>query len=88
MRSSIKYVMYIMGLKMSRKLLLCLVLLTCSAALTVVLSCVSARSQDIESAEEELRQGKYSAAIAAFNKLLQADPKDARAQWGADPELP
>ncbi|MBK9706353.1 MAG: tetratricopeptide repeat protein [Acidobacteria bacterium] len=72
----------IMGLKMSRKLLLCLVLLTSSAALTVVLSCVSARSQDIESAEEELRQGKYSAAIAAFNKLLQADPKDARAQWG------
>ena len=82
MRSSIKYIKCIMGLKMSRKLLLCLVLLTCSAALTVALSCVSARSQDIESAEEELRQGKYTAAIAAFNKLLQADPKDARAQWG------
>lgn len=52
------------------------------AALTVALACVSARSQDIESAEEELRQGRYSAAMAAFNRILQGDPKDSRAQWG------
>lgn len=44
--------------------------------------CVSAQQATIESAEEELKAGKYSAAVASFNALLQAAPKDERAQAG------
>lgn len=47
-----------------------------------LLACVSAQQATIESAEEELKGGKYSAAIASFNSLLQAAPKDERAQAG------
>ena len=47
-----------------------------------LLACVSAQQATIESAEEELKAGKYSAAIASFNTLLQAAPKDERVQQG------
>lgn len=47
-----------------------------------LLACVSAHQATIESAEEELKAGKYSAAVASFNALLQAAPKDERAQAG------
>jgi tetratricopeptide (TPR) repeat protein len=48
-----------------------------------LLACVSAQQPSaIEAAEDELRGGKYSAAITAFNALLQASPKDERAQAG------
>ncbi len=47
-----------------------------------LLACVSAQQATIESAEEELKAGKYSAAVASFNALLQAAPKDERAQAG------
>lgn len=47
-----------------------------------LLACVSAQQATIESAEEELKGGKYSAAIVSFNSLLQAAPKDERAQAG------
>ena len=47
-----------------------------------LLACVSAQQATIESAEEELKGGKYSAAIASFNSLLQAAPKDERTQAG------
>lgn len=47
-----------------------------------LLACVSAQQATMESAEEELKGGKYSAAIASFNSLLQASPKDERAQAG------
>ena len=47
-----------------------------------LLACVSAQQATIESAEEELKAGKYSAAIASFNSLLQTAPKDERAQAG------
>ncbi len=51
-------------------------------ALFFALSCASAQDSPIDSAEEELRQGKYSAAIAAFTRLLQTNAGDARAQKG------
>ncbi len=48
-----------------------------------LLACVSAQQATaIEAAEEELKSGKFSAAIASFNSLLQAAPKDERAQAG------
>jgi cellulose synthase operon protein C len=53
-----------------------------AAALLFAPSCASAQEATIESAEEELKQGKYASAAAAFTKLLQADPKDGRAQKG------
>lgn len=53
-----------------------------AAAMLLCLACVSAQDQDSEAAQTELKQGKYSAAIASFTKLLQADPKDADAQKG------
>jgi tetratricopeptide (TPR) repeat protein len=46
------------------------------------LACVSAQETTIESAEEELKQGKYAAAVTSFTKLLQTDPTDGRAQKG------
>ncbi|MGH9800773.1 MAG: tetratricopeptide repeat protein, partial [Blastocatellia bacterium] len=46
------------------------------------LACVSAQQVTIESAEEELKAGKYTAAIASFNSLLQTASKDERAQAG------
>jgi len=53
------------------------------ALLLFVISCASsAQDSTIESAEEELKQGKYSSAITAFTKLLQATPNDGRAQKG------
>ena len=50
--------------------------------LFLCLACVSAHQVTIESAEEELKSGKYSAAIASFTNLLQANPKDERIQRG------
>ena len=50
--------------------------------LLFVLSCASAQDSPIDAAEEELKQGKYSSAITAFAKLLQANPNDGRAQKG------
>lgn len=47
-----------------------------------LLACVSAHQVTIESAEEELKSGKYSAAISSFSSLLQASPKDERVQYG------
>lgn len=47
-----------------------------------LLACVSAQQATIESAEESLKAGKYSEAVAAFNALLQTAPKDERAQAG------
>jgi tetratricopeptide (TPR) repeat protein len=45
-------------------------------------ACASAQNPDIETAEEELKQGKYPAAMASFTRLLQPNPNDARAQRG------
>src|SRR5689334_16823596 len=50
--------------------------------LFLCLACVSAHQVTIESAEDELKSGKYSAAITSFTNLLQANPKDERAQRG------
>jgi cellulose synthase operon protein C len=48
----------------------------------LLISCAAAQNHTIEDAEEELRQGKYSAAITSFTRLLQANPNDAAAQKG------
>ena len=55
---------------------ICLLLLFC------LLSCASAQNPDIETAEEELRQGKYPSAIISFTRLLQLNQHDPRAQKG------
>ncbi len=47
-----------------------------------LISCAAAQNQTIDDAEEELKQGKYSAAIATFNRLIQANQNDGRAQKG------
>ncbi len=54
----------------------------CLASLFCFLACVSARQITIETAQEELKGGKYSAAILSFTTLLQTNPKDERAQRG------
>lgn len=54
----------------------------CLASLFCFLACVSAKQITIESAEEELKGGKYSAAVTSFTNLLQTNPKDERAQRG------
>ncbi|MCI0336553.1 MAG: tetratricopeptide repeat protein [Acidobacteria bacterium] len=48
----------------------------------LLVSCAAAQNQNIDSAEEELKQGKYSAAITSFTRLLQANPNDGAAQKG------
>jgi tetratricopeptide (TPR) repeat protein len=58
------------------------VFLALSAVCLIALSCVSAQDSGIEAAEAELKQGKYQPAILAFTRLLQANPKDGRAQKG------
>ncbi len=50
--------------------------------LFLCLACVSAHQVTIDSAEEELKTGKYSAAITSFTNLLQTNAKDERAQRG------
>ncbi len=55
------------------------VLLLC---LSLLLSCAAAQNPDIDGAEDELKQGKYSAAVTSFTRLLQSDPDDGRAQRG------
>ncbi len=47
-----------------------------------LLSCASAQDAQNESPADELKHGKYQAAILSFNKLLQANPKDGKAQKG------
>src|SRR5262249_10603721 len=47
-----------------------------------LLSCASAQDAQNESPEDELKHGKYQSAILSFTKLLQADPKDGKAQKG------
>ncbi len=64
-------------LRLSLLLLLCL-----SAAFIVLGACVAAQEVTIESAEDELKQGKYPSAIAQFNRLLTSNANDERAQYG------
>jgi len=47
-----------------------------------LLSCASAQDAQNESPEDELKHGKYPSAILSFTKMLQADPKDGKAQKG------
>src|SRR5215467_1096906 len=47
-----------------------------------LLSCASAQDAQNESPEGELKHGKYQSAILSFSKLLQANPKDGKAQKG------
>src|SRR5215470_14620331 len=47
-----------------------------------LLSCASAQDAQNESPEDELKHGKYQAAILSFTKQLQANPKDGKAQQG------
>ena len=54
----------------------------CLLTLFWLLSCASAQDSPIETAEQELKQGKYPSAILSFTKLLQSNPKDERAQKG------
>jgi cellulose synthase operon protein C len=63
--------------QLSLLLLLCL-----SAAFIVLGACVAAQETSIETAEEELKQGKYESALAQFNRLLASRANDERAQYG------
>src|SRR5688572_8025809 len=47
-----------------------------------LISCTAAQAQDLDSAEKELNQGKYAAAILSFTRLLQVDQHEAAAQKG------
>src|SRR5262245_50989641 len=47
-----------------------------------LLSCASAQDAQNESPEDELKHGKYQSAIISFTKMLQAAPKDGKAQKG------
>src|SRR5215468_10976478 len=47
-----------------------------------LLSCASAQDAQNESPEDALKHGKYQSAILSFTKLLQANPKDGKAQKG------
>jgi tetratricopeptide (TPR) repeat protein len=47
-----------------------------------LLSCASAQDARNESPEDELKHGKYQSAILSFTKMLQANPKDGKAQKG------
>src|SRR5215470_3443915 len=47
-----------------------------------LLSCASAQDAQNESPEDELKHGKYQSAILSFTKMLQANPKDGKAQKG------
>lgn len=66
------------------KLAVCRSLLSLSflVAFLIVCACVAAQETTIESAEEELKQGKYDSAITQFNKLLTAKADDEQAQQG------
>src|SRR5262245_43310673 len=55
---------------------------TCMVALTTSFSCVTAQDAANESPADELKHGKYQAAILSFTKQLQANPKDGKAQKG------
>jgi cellulose synthase operon protein C len=46
------------------------------------LACVTAQDVSIESAEKDLKEGKYTPAVASFTRLLQAQPNDGRSQKG------
>lgn len=48
----------------------------------LVVACAAAKAPTLQSADEELRRGNYSAAVAAFNRLLASNPNDAQAQAG------
>ncbi len=54
----------------------------CFMFLFCFLSCATAQDATIETAEEELKQGKYAAAIVTLTKLLQTAPNDGRVQNG------
>lgn len=54
----------------------------CLITLTTSFSCASAQDTQSESPEDELKHGKYQSAILSFTKLLQANPKDGKAQKG------
>src|SRR5262245_19994699 len=47
-----------------------------------LLSCASAQDAQNESPEDELKHGKYQSAMLSFTKMLQANPKDGKAQKG------
>src|SRR5262245_29355571 len=47
-----------------------------------LLSCASAQDAQNESPEDELKHGKYQSAILSLTKMLQANPKDGKAQKG------
>ncbi|MBO0857074.1 MAG: tetratricopeptide repeat protein [Chloracidobacterium sp.] len=47
-----------------------------------LLSCASAQDTPHESPQDELKHGKYQAAILAFTKALEVNPKDGKAQKG------
>src|SRR5262245_14048864 len=47
-----------------------------------LLACASAQDAQNESPEDELKHGKYQAAILSFTKALQTNPKDGNAQKG------
>src|SRR5262245_8299092 len=47
-----------------------------------LLSCASAQDAQNESPEDELKHGKYQSAVLSFTKMLQANPKDGKAQKG------
>src|SRR5438105_9150638 len=56
--------------------------LACLAMLAVLFSCGAAQEPTIQSAEQDLKQGNYPAAITAFNHLLSSNPNDAQAEYG------
>src|SRR5262245_46938514 len=47
-----------------------------------LISCAAAQAQDLDSAEEELKHGKYEVAILTFTRLLQVNQNDGAAQKG------
>jgi tetratricopeptide (TPR) repeat protein len=54
----------------------------CLIFLFWLLSCASAQDAQNPSPENELKHGKYQSAILSFTKMLQANPKDGKAQKG------
>jgi tetratricopeptide (TPR) repeat protein len=63
-------------------LVFCILFATCMVALTTSFSCVTAQDAANESPADELKHGKYPAAILSFTKQLQSNPKDGKAQKG------
>ena len=47
-----------------------------------LLACAAAQESPLETAEAELKSGKYQAAITSFTRLLQSSPNEAHAQRG------